>query len=213
MQRILEAERVLIEAVGPLEPTDEEKRHHRQRQKRGQRTDGGQDEEDGEEAAPGGRDNSGEGGYCPADFSLAGKNAQNETHDGESGGDAQKQQNVRRASPSAEEKEHDVSGGVAGDDEVKQDGKDGEGGDLRGTTTAERKDDDDGQLPATTKGGVDREGVTEGCGVADGERGTDGDFDSGDGLLDQVERIREAVAGAEALSICDDLVAVRRATV
>lgn len=210
-QRILEAERVLVGALGPLKPTDEEKRR-RHRQGRGHQTDGVQDG-DMEEAVPGGsgansrttgRD-SGEGGG--ADPFFADKNAHNESRDGESGDDAQKQQNVRLAISSAEKKGGE-SGGLAGGDENKQDGNEGE--DDLWATPAERKDGDDGHLSAMSKG-VDGEVVTEGCEVADGERGADGVRDSGGGLLGQVERIREAVAGVEALCICDDLVAVRQA--
>lgn len=149
---------------------------------------------------------SGEGGG--ADPFFTDKNAHNESRDGESGDDAQKQQNVRRAITSAEEKKGET-GEVAGGDENKQDGKKGEDNLL--ATTAERKDGDDGHLSAMSKG-VDGEVVTEGCEVEDGERGADGDRDSAGGLRDQVERIREAVAGVEALCICDDLVAVRQAT-
>ncbi|CAM9617948.1 unnamed protein product [Ectocarpus sp. 12 AP-2014] len=210
LKRILEVERVLAEVVGPLESTDDEDRWQKRKlqQQRGIKQakdiDNCDDQELGEgrvgdEVTDGTVGAIATGGQAAGKGDGGGSDGGRGVDDPSNGGGENNQDSHGRHS-AAEEKEGDEEGRTDAKNETDGDGGDdykadgmnnGAGGEMR-----------QGDVGIETRG---TEGNEPG-------RGSGGSIcePSEDLLGQQVELIREAVAGAEALCICEDLVAAAR---
>eukprot|EP00752_Nemacystus_decipiens_P010334 g9206.t1 len=222
LQRTLEVERVLAEVVGPLDPTEGENRR-RKRQLRQQEVDGRGEEGEHDDNRT---DDEGEEKEEEEEEEEVGLERETKDEAGTADANSQPSGRGRDDSPttagdgSKEQEGDDTAAEVrAADDVAGRDGKaEGEAGDDDGIAgasgAAEGKEDEAGrersdanETEVKGSGGGAGEGQDAG-GVAGG--GGDGSGEPAEDVLAQVERIREAVAGAEALCICEDLVAAAR---
>ncbi|CAN0467898.1 unnamed protein product, partial [Ectocarpus sp. 12 AP-2014] len=210
LQRILEVERVLAEVVGPLELTDDEDRRQKRKlqQQRGIKQakdiDNCDDQELGEgrvgdEVTDGTVGGIATGGQAAREGDGGGSDGGRGEDDPSNGGGENGQDSHGHHS-AAEEKTGDEEGGTDAKNET-----DGDGGD-----DYEADGINNGARGERRQGGVGME--THGTEGKEPDRGSGGSIGepSEDLLGQQVELIREAVAGAKALCICEDLVAAAR---
>ncbi|CAM9304009.1 unnamed protein product, partial [Hapterophycus canaliculatus] len=202
LQRILEVERVLMEVVGSLEPTDDENRRrniqtHQERDARPARAADAKDVD-----RQGGGEGQGEkvGGVGGDHSRSKGNGEVRDRQDNKGKWD----DDATRGGEDEVEDGGNCAGAVALDvDAAARNGAEGGAGEggrkyevAGGARAADQhdlkrfSDESDGGDP----GGLDDQG----------------DNEEGEDRLAQVERLRDAVAGAEALCICEDLVAAAR---
>ncbi|CAM9680697.1 unnamed protein product [Ectocarpus sp. 6 AP-2014] len=208
LQRILEVERVLAEVVGPLEPTDDEDRRQKRKLQQLQGinqakdVDNRDDEELGEgrvgdEVTGGAVGAIATGGQAAGEGEGGGSDGGKGEDDPSNGGGENGPDSQGRHS-AAEEK----TGGEGRMDAKETDGDGGDGYKADGMNNGDGGERRQGDV------GIEAHG-TEGKEPDRGSGGSIGEL-SEDLLGQQVELIREAVAGAEALCICEDLVAAAR---